>query len=1272
MATVKTTLQSKSKFSIIDLISEGEILGLVSNKGSLLSGDDLLKGVYFDNIPVKSDNGISNYSGVTVTPRTGTRAQAPIPGFSSVESVREGTGLEIKTESGGQCSTNGTAVTSVSGDSFNTLSDSIVINGTLYQIATINSGTSLTLTSAAPTLSNKPWLRPTPYSFDISTDEVSAVRVTIAIPSLVRQGGSLTGSSVQFEIGTKPSGGQYTTRVNDTIIGKSIGPYQKQYTVPIAGTKPVTVKVTRVTETSTDAQGRVQNKIAVSDYTEIQEARLSYPDSAIIGVVLDSEQLGGRLPTRSYDIKGIKVLVPTGYNPSSRTYPTFWDGTFTRAWSDNPAWVLYDILTNKRYGLGDFISPSQVDKYGLYTIAKYCDEQIPMGFGDLVVLTCNQSGSTVTVNVASTSNILVGNAVTITGTSISAYSGTFVVTDVPGPTQFKYTHTTTGLSLSSGGMVALREPRFTFNTVITDRRDAFEVVNAIASVFRGMSYWSSGAISVSADSPKSFTRLVVPADVVNGDFNYTGSSLKSRHTAVMVAWNDPSDNYKQAIEVVEDQGLITKYGFRPLETVAFACTSRGQANRVGRWILDSEKNETETITFTGGFDFADVRPGEIVGVADPSRQGPRLGGRVMSYTQGSTSLQIDAPFSPVAGDAVYLMTVSPGGVCSTSGTAVTGVSGQSFTGLTGTIVINGVNYSILSVTDATHLTLNDSAGTQTNVKWLHPFTADRVETINLVPGTTGTTLTLATAPLGNVQPDAVYIIRSSNVVPETWRVISVSESERNLFSVTGLKYDGTKFARIEAGVSLTPPPTSFLPTGPLLPPTNLTVMESLYRTNDPGGTTLTLIDIGWTASNDPRVLFYQVQAKPPEPDGTESTNNFEVVSVSPSTAARIDGARAIPGIWSFRVAALSTLDNSASQASFVEVTKTIVGKTEPPPDVEGFEAIRDYDTVTLTWSPVSAIDLSGYDIRIGSGSWEAASIVVEGVVTTTFLTVLESTENKTYLIRARDELGKLSVGVTSVTTNYPTIPAITGLMLFQIGTSVRVVWTPSSPGSPHIKYEIRMSSPSAVWETSAVIGRVAGPPFIATASVGVVTNQRYRIKPFVEFTPDVRVYGPEVFGDIVKFPLVDNSLLFSQEEHPSFSGTLSSSLEVIGGQLALKVGETFGTYTFVVDLGAQLRGRLFYSATALNLANDELLIVNASMLIDDADFPITPVSGVGVPNVRYFLESFTPSGSAVEFFEADYDFETVTIRVEFRRETSDDFRPALSALTVFFNDFVTQ
>lgn len=480
-------------------ISTARILDLISEGEieGLFDSVNPLRSIFFDDVAVENPDGSLNYEGVLFEERVGTPVQSVIAGFSNVESE-----VSVREE--------------------------VIFLSPVIQA--------------------------------ITDPDINALRIKVRIPQLYNQTskGDLVGTSVNYKIEVQPNGGSYTGYSNKTITGKTTGPYEHQVRIVLTGLEfPVNVKMSRVTEDSGSAT--LRNQTEWSSYTAIQEVKLYYPHSAIIGLTLNSELFSGGIPRRSFDIKGIKINVPSNYDPITRVYTGLWDGTFQTAWSDNPAWVFYDILTSTRYGLGNRIVESQADKYGLYTIGQYCDELVPDGFGG-------------------------------------------------------------------------EEPRFTANGTIASQKEAYDVIQAFASVFRGISYWSAGGVGISSDAPKDSTRLLTEANVINGSFSYAGTGLKARHSAIAVSWNDPLDAYRQAVELVEDPQLINRFSYKLLKVQAFLCTSQGMANRIGRWLLRSEKNETQTVTFAGGFDIASLVPGEVISIADRAMQGARLGGRVVSYT----------------------------------------------------------------------------------------------------------------------------------------------------------------------------------------------------------------------------------------------------------------------------------------------------------------------------------------------------------------------------------------------------------------------------------------------------------------------------------------------------------------------------------------------------------------------------------------------------------------------------------------------------------------
>jgi hypothetical protein len=325
------------------------------------------------------------------------------------------------------------------------------------------------------------------------------------------------------------------------------------------------LKIERTTPESTLTT--LRNVTYMESLTEIQGNVYTFPNSAIIRSLFDA-QFFNAIPERASDVELLKVKIPGNYNPRLKTYNitgfatinSGWNGEFAtgRHWTDNPAWCYYDLLTNKRYGLGKFIDPDFVDKASLYEIGKYCDVLVSDGYRGL-------------------------------------------------------------------------EPRFSCNTWIASREDAYKVINDMASVFRGLTYYANGLIYATQDAPKEAGIVFTNANVEEGNFSYSTTSRKTRNSVAIIRYNDPKNFYKPAVEYVEDFESIRKYGIREIELTAFGCTSRGQAIRFGRWALLSEKRQLEFLNFVTSIGEASyLKPGDVFKVHDANRKAKRYGGRTVS------------------------------------------------------------------------------------------------------------------------------------------------------------------------------------------------------------------------------------------------------------------------------------------------------------------------------------------------------------------------------------------------------------------------------------------------------------------------------------------------------------------------------------------------------------------------------------------------------------------------------------------------------------------
>lgn len=213
-----------------------------------------------------------------------------------------------------------------------------------------------------------------PITRTVTDSKVSRLRLTIGVQSLFSQAenGDTNGTTVELVITI----GSQSYPVS--ISGKYSSQYLQQYTFDNLPPVPFTVKVERVTEDSKSQ--RLQNNTVWSSYTEIIDTEFTYPNAALIGVKFDSEYFSN-IPARTYDLLGLRVKVPSNYDTRTRKYTGMWDGTFKTDWTDNPAWILYDVVTSKRYGLGNRLGEFGADKWALYQVSQYCDQLVPDGFG---------------------------------------------------------------------------------------------------------------------------------------------------------------------------------------------------------------------------------------------------------------------------------------------------------------------------------------------------------------------------------------------------------------------------------------------------------------------------------------------------------------------------------------------------------------------------------------------------------------------------------------------------------------------------------------------------------------------------------------------------------------------------------------------------------------------------------------------------------------------------------------------------------------------------
>jgi len=780
-------LFSKASARVLDLIAEGEIEGLV----------DGAKSIYLDETVLQNSDSTYNFENVTWDQRTGTQAQDYIPGFSSVETATS-VGVEIKKGS------------------------------------------------------------PGPVIRAITNPNLDALSVTLYTPSLTTQNkstGDMHGSSVTYKIYIKYDNGSFVERVTSTINGKTTKKYERQHRINLSGDfTTVYIKVERITDDAADLS--IQNALYWQSYTQIVDNKFTYPNSALIGVQIDAKQFS-RIPNRAYDIKGTKVRVPSNYNsvenPSvnNNLYSGSWDGTFKTAWSNNPAWCYYDVLTDSRYGLGDYIPENHIDKWALYQIARYCD------------------------------------AVNSSGNFIGVDDG-----------------------------FGSKEKRFTLNLFLQTQNEAMKLITDIASVFRGMTYWGQGMLTAVQDSPKDPIMLFSEANVVGGEFTYSGTAKKARHTTALITWNNPEDFYRRNVEYVEDRDGISKWGVRQTDIVAFGCTSRAQAHRIGKWILYSERLETDIISFKTGIEGASLRPGDLIKIADPGRSGKRMGGRILAgscsnsnYTSESSCVAAGETWTSTSNTKIYLdypvlldsnntynfSTIHTNPAC---------------------IIEGEINSNYSSEVDC----INASG------QWTDYTFVDTKSVTNISSGSHNfIELSEAFEDIPNTQ--FLWVLDElGQAESQDFRVLAITESNKNEYTVTALEYNNTKFDHIENDLSLQNKRINSLPNPSSSVPSiiNLSIGEELFL--NPNKSVNNRMLISWEAPTVnggvyPYIKQYYAEYK-------ETNSSWKSLGNTQSPYIEVDNIPA--GTYSVRV----KLENILGKFSnWSPKTSVLLGKTAAPGSV---------------------------------------------------------------------------------------------------------------------------------------------------------------------------------------------------------------------------------------------------------------------------------------------------------------------------------------------------
>ena len=716
-------LRSKQFATVFDLLGYGEIDGIFDEGGA--GSSTFRKNIFLDNTPLQNPLGNENFTDVEVFFKNGASDQTALQQINAIENTipvgvaltnspfaTERTGTYTLAGSGGQTTTIGGVTVNLGA---NQMLVGLTGSAHNYSIGEVvhwaNTTASGTVQSEKPQTQNILSI-PTSTSFVINTTfentsfagdctiktsqglsrsitntDVDKIRVSIQIPQLqeFKDDGDVVGAEVKISIRIIENNGTINNPVIlDVTNGKATSPYVKDIELIFERTMnfPLTLSVFRNTDDGTDT--KLQNSTNWLSYTEINTDTSAYQGFAYVALRFNAQEFQS-YPRRMYRVKGTKIKVPHDTTVDSSNgrviYPdgyTF-NGTFktNKEWCSDPAWVLYDILTtDKGFGGDDgIVQEENLDVFSFY--------------------------------------------------SASAYASALITDPI--------TNTT--------------EPRFSCNVILNQRNDAYTLINDLCSVMNAIPFYSNGTLQISQDRPTNTSTNTSDAqyifnnsNVTEEGFTYQNQGARLKYTEVEVQY---FDNQTQSMEfelITADQitalsGLTTKFGRTRKTIKSFACTSIGQANRLGRWFLYSNLLESEIVTFTTTLEAGViVRPATIIAIADSMRAGVRRGGRIK-----------------------------------------TGVS-------TTQIVVDDANNTDLTTENSATLSVVLSDGSTESKS---------------ISSISGTTITVSSAFSSTPQANSVWAIENTTTEFQIFKVVSIEEKNSSEYTISAVIHDPKKYAQVE-------------------------------------------------------------------------------------------------------------------------------------------------------------------------------------------------------------------------------------------------------------------------------------------------------------------------------------------------------------------------------------------------------------------------------------------------------------------------------------------
>ena len=553
------------------------------------------------------------------------------------------------------------------------------------------------------------------------------LKVSLQFPSLqeFKDGGDIIGAEVKISIRiTENDGTVHNPIVENIINGKASSPYIKDYEIKFSDTSqisyPLTITVIRNTEDGTDP--KLQNTSNFLSFTEIITDNRAYQGFAYVAIRFNAQEFQS-FPSVKFRVKGTKIKIPhnaTVRSDGSLSYSGNFNGTFktNKEWSSDPAWILYDLLTtDKGFGGTDgLIEEDSLDVFSFFSASQYASEQIDDP---------------------------------ITGTT---------------------------------------EARFSTNIILNQKKDAYTLINDLCSVMNAMPFYGVGTLQISQDRPTDSSTntsdpqyLFTDANVTANGFTYQGSAQRTKFTEIEVSYFDNDTQQINYELITTDQitalsDAVSKFGRTRKTIKSFACTSRGQANRLGRWFLYSNLKECEVVNFTTTLEAGViVRPSTIIGIADSMRAGVRRGGRINSVNDSQGDGNIDQ------------------------------------------IIVDDANNTDLTIENSATLSVVLPDGT---------METRPISTIS------DKTITVSSAFSAVPQANSIWAIENTSVEFQTYRVLSVTEQNKFEYGIVATIHDTNKYAQVEDTTVAADPRviTTLIDEKPS--PSNLSAVEQIVVLNN--------------------------------------------------------------------------------------------------------------------------------------------------------------------------------------------------------------------------------------------------------------------------------------------------------------------------------------------------------------------------------------------------------------------------------------------------------